>query len=84
MRRGLLKGSLRVGVKENRCSDDALCIFFNFKPHFLFMPPLFIEVFENHRKSLIQHCERSELRLHFECSKVENAKNGQFGERLKT
>ena len=22
-------------------------------------------VFENHRKSLIQHCERSELRLHF-------------------
>ena len=27
-------------------------------------------VFENHRKSLIQHCERSELRLHFECTKV--------------
>ena len=25
-----------------------------------------ITVFENHRKSLIQHCERSELRLHFE------------------
>ena len=24
-----------------------------------------ITVFENHRKSLIQHCERSELRLHF-------------------
>ena len=23
-------------------------------------------VFENHRKSPIQHCERSELRLHFE------------------
>ena len=23
-------------------------------------------VFKNHRKSLIQHCERSELRLHFE------------------
>ena len=23
-------------------------------------------VFENHRKSLIQHCERSQLRLHFE------------------
>ena len=31
-------------------------------------------VFENHRKSLIQHCERSELRLHFEW----NAKNGPF------
>ena len=27
-------------------------------------------VFENHRKSLIQHCERSELRLHFEWTKV--------------
>ena len=27
-------------------------------------------VFENHRKSLIQHCERSELRLHFESTKV--------------
>ena len=23
-------------------------------------------MFENHRKSRIQHCERSELRLHFE------------------
>ena len=32
-------------------------------------PPIItqcITVFENHRKSLIQHCERSELRLHFE------------------
>ena len=27
-----------------------------------------IRVFENHRKSRIQHCERSELRLHFEWS----------------
>ena len=27
-------------------------------------------VFENHRKSLIQNCERSELRLHFEWTKV--------------
>ena len=26
-------------------------------------------VFENHRKSLIQHCERSELPLHFEWTK---------------
>ena len=24
-------------------------------------------VFENHRKSRIQHCKRSKLRLHFEC-----------------
>ena len=31
---------------------------------------LSIKVFENHRKSLIQHCERSELRLHFEWTKV--------------
>ena len=29
-----------------------------------------ITVFENHRKSLIQHCQRSELRLHFEWTKV--------------
>ena len=36
-------------------------------------------MFENHRKSLIQHCERSELCLHFEWTKVnQNAKNGQF------
>ena len=28
-------------------------------------------VFENHRKSLIQDCERSELRLHFEWTKVD-------------
>ena len=27
-------------------------------------------MFENHRKSLIQYCERSELRLHFEWTKV--------------
>ena len=32
-------------------------------------------VFENHRKSLIQYCERSELRLHFEWKKfIKNAK----------
>ena len=28
-------------------------------------------VFENNRKSLIQHCERSELRLHLEWTKVD-------------
>ena len=28
-------------------------------------------VFENHRKCLIQHCERSELRLHFEWKKCQ-------------
>ena len=32
-----------------------------------------ITVFENHIKSLIEHCERSELRLHFAWTKV-----GQF------
>ena len=30
----------------------------------------YFTVFENHRKSLIQHCERSELRLLFEWTKV--------------
>ena len=29
-----------------------------------------LTVFENHRKCLIQHCERSELHLHFEWPKV--------------
>ena len=43
------------------------------------LPPLKNNtVFENHRKSLMIHCERSELRLHFEWTKVnKNAKNGQ-------
>ena len=33
-------------------------------------------VFENHRKSLMQHCERNELRLHFEL--IKKAKNDPF------
>ena len=36
----------------------------------------FFTMFENHRKSLIRHCERSELRLHFECPKIHQ--KGQF------
>ena len=32
----------------------------------LSLPHHCITVFENHRKSLIEHCERSELLLHFE------------------
>ena len=41
-------------------------------------------VFENHRKSRIQHCERSELRLHFEWTEVnKNAKKLSIW-RLKT
>ena len=36
-------------------------------------------VFENHIKGLIQHCERSELRLLSSGQKlIQNAKNGQF------
>ena len=39
---------------------------------------------DNHRKSLIQHCERSELRLHFEWTIVNKKipKMVQFGEIL--
>ena len=37
-------------------------------------------MFENRLKSRIQHCERSELRLHFGQKFIENARNGQFGE----
>ena len=42
-------------------------------------------VFENQRKSLIQHCERSELHLHFEWTKVhlKNAINGPIFKRTK-
>ena len=42
-------------------------------------------MFENHRKSLIQHCERSELRLHFEWTNVYQKcqKMANFGESLK-
>ena len=40
-------------------------------------------VFENHRKSLIQHCERSELNYILSEQKfIINAKNGQFSEFL--
>ena len=36
-------------------------------------------VFENYIKSLIKHCERGELRFHFEWTKVNlMPKNGQF------
>ena len=43
------------------------------------------KVFENHRKSRIQHCARSELRLHFEWPKVnQKCQNGQVGAFLKT
>ena len=42
-------------------------------------------VFENHRKSRIKHCERSELRSILIGQKfIINAKNGHFGELLKT
>ena len=34
-------------------------------------------VLENHRKSLTQHCERSELRLHFEWTKVDGKIGGK-------
>ena len=34
-------------------------------------------MFENLEKSLIQHCEKSELFLYFE-TKVKNAKNGSW------
>ena len=41
---------------------------------------VYLHLFENHRKSRIQHCERSELCLQ---KFIKNAKNWQFGEFLK-
>ena len=46
-------------------------IFFIRKPYKCVLQSHEDTVFENHRKSLIQHCERSELRLHFEWTKVD-------------
>ena len=40
-------------------------------------------MFQNHRKSLIQHCDRSELRLHLEWTKVHQKCQKWFGEFLK-
>ena len=41
-------------------------------------------VVESHRKDLIQHCEWSKLRLHFECTKVhKNVKKSPIGKFLK-
>ena len=61
---------------------------FTFKRHLNFRNKSKFILFENHRKSRIQHCERSELRLHFECTKVpkvhKNAQMVHFGEFLKT
>ena len=51
-------------------SDNSLAISTEMiKNNFCFY--LNITVFENCRKSLIKHCERSELRLHFEWSKID-------------
>ena len=37
-------------------------------------------MFENHRKSrILQHCERSELRLHSGLKFIKITKNGRFG-----
>ena len=42
-------------------------------------------LFGTHRKGLIQHCERSELRLYYEWTKVhKKCQNSQFGEFLET
>ena len=43
---------------------------------------LIMALFENHRKSLIQYCERSELRIY--TSSLKRPKMGHFGEFLKT
>ena len=64
-------------IENERCfirnagSDTSLL--FNFKWMNTYLLKFKISqntVFENHKKSLIQHCERSELSLHFEWTKV--------------
>ena len=47
------------------------------------MPRVYNTVFENHRKSLIQHCERSELRLQKFIKKPQNGPIWRVFENLK-
>ena len=65
----------KVCLGDNGTLDNSLQLKFNGKT-------LWFTVFENYIKSRIQHCERSELSLHFEL--IKNANNGPFGEFLKT
>ena len=53
------RASYRTGIMSLDIKNHVLCI-----------NDIVITVFENHPKSLIQYCERSELRLHFEWTKV--------------
>ena len=50
-----------------------------------FQETKYVTMFENHWKSLIQHCERSELRLHIEWTKAHQKcqKMVNFGDFLK-
>ena len=55
------KGPVKNYLPENEAKLSPIDTAFSF---------MHATVFENHRKSLIQHCERSELRLYFEWTKV--------------
>ena len=60
------EGSVKINAVKNAQYDFLLI-----EGPGLVKVSIFHMVFENHRKSLIQHCERSELRLHFEWTKVD-------------
>ena len=56
----------------------------HFKVHSAYPHPMNSQCLKMTSKSRIQHCERSELRLHFEWKKfIKNGKNCRFGEFLK-
>ena len=60
--------ALPRNLKNNENFSDPQC---NIGVETSIAPFALLTVFENHRKSLIQHCGRSELRLHFEWTKVD-------------
>ena len=73
---------LFVFVKNYFSKEDALEIYTSTLIKFQTFNLIQSTVFENHRNSLIQHCERSELCLHISGQKLnknaKNTKNGQF------
>ena len=71
---GVNKTKANIGIlyKKNSCQNErSSAQFFTAKFDIVMSNNITpTTVFENHRKSLIQDCERSELRLHFEWTKV--------------
>ena len=60
------EGSVKINAVKKNAQYDFLLIEGPGLVKVSIFHSVLLTVFENHRKSLIQHCERSELRLHFD------------------